>query len=193
VKRLTTAERIYRAARQLFEDGGAEAVSMRRVGEAVGISAMAIYRHFPNRETLLKRICDDSFNEIAHHWTARADGGDVLARLIAVQELYLDYALAHPHLFDYAFSVKRDDARRFPEDFRARRSPTLNVVADLVADAIAQGILRKDDVWHVAMTLWAFTHGLVALYRGGRFSYDEREFRAFYLECLRRLLDGLKP
>jgi len=42
----------------------------------------------------------------------------------------------------------------------------------------------------VAMTLWAFTHGLVALYRGCRFSYDEREFRAFYLECLRRLLDA---
>lgn len=192
MKRLHTADRIYRVARQLFEKGGASAVSMRRVGEAAGLSAMAMYRHFPNRETLLKRICDDSFNEIAHHWSARASGGDVLARLIAVQDLYLDYALAHPHLFDYAFSVRRDDARRFPDDFRARRSPTLNVVADLVAESMESGVLRDDDVWHVAMTLWGFTHGLVSLYRAGRFNYDKRQFRTFYLESLGRLLDGLK-
>jgi AcrR family transcriptional regulator len=191
-KRLTTAERIYRAARQLFEKGGADAVSMRRVGEAVGVSAMAIYRHFPNRETLLKRICDDSFNEIAHHWAARAGHSDILVRLTSLQELYLDYALAHPHLFDYAFSVRRDDARRFPEDFRARLSPTLNVIADALADGMRAGVLRKDDVWDVAMTLWGHTHGLVALYRAGRFSFDERQFRRFYIDSIRRLLDGLK-
>jgi AcrR family transcriptional regulator len=192
MKRLSTAERIYRTARKLFEKGGAEAVSMRRVGEAVGVSAMAIYRHFPDRETLLKRICDDSFNEIAQHWEARAGRGDVLARLIALQELYLDYALAHPHLFDYAFSVRRDDARLFPEDFRARLSPTLNVVADTLAEGMRTGVLRKADVWDVAMCVWGHTHGLVALYRAGRFSYDERQFRKFYVGSIGRLLDGLK-
>lgn len=190
--RLSTAERIHRAARQLFEKGGAESVSMRRVGELVGVSAMAIYRHFPNREALLKRICDDSFNEIAHHWEARARNDDILRRLMSLQELYLDYALAHPHLFDYAFSVRRDDARRFPEDFRARLSPTLNVVADAVGDAMRTGVLRKDDVWDVSMSLWGHTHGLIALYRAGRFSFDERRFRKFYIDSIGRLLDGLK-
>jgi AcrR family transcriptional regulator len=193
MKRPSTADRVYRAARQLFERGGAESVSMRRVGEAVGVSAMAIYRHFPNRETLLKRICDDSFNEISHHWQARGGSGGVLERLVSLQSLYLDYALAHPHLFDYAFSVRRDDARRFPEDFRSRRSPTLNVVADTLAEGMRAGVLRKDDAWEVAMTIWGHTHGLIALYRAGRFSYDERQFRKFYVESIGRLLDGLKP
>jgi AcrR family transcriptional regulator len=187
-----TADRILRAARTLFERDGAEAVSMRRVAELVGITPMAIYRHFPNREALLKRISDDSFDEIAHHWTARARGGDVLGRLIEVQRIYLDYALAHPHLFDHAFSLRRGDARRYPEDFRARRSPTLNVVADAVTEAMQAGVLRQDDPWDVAMTLWGHTHGLIVLYRAGRFSFDERAFRDFYDASLRRLLEGLK-
>ncbi len=147
-----TAERILRAARALFEQDGAGAVSMRRVAEAVGITPMAIYRHFPNREALLKRISDDSFQEIAHHWSARNEGGDVLARLLAIQRIYLDYALSHPHLFDHAFSVRREDARKFPEDFRARRSPTLNVVADVVVEAQRAGLLRDGDAWDIAMT-----------------------------------------
>lgn len=189
----STADRILRAARDLFEGEGPAAVSMRRVAEAVGITPMAIYRHFPNREALLKRISDDSFNEIAHHWDAlRSRGSDLVQRLLAIQRIYLDYALAHPHLFDHAFSSPRADARRFPEDFRARRSPTLNVVHDTVVEAQRAGVLRDGDPWDIAMTLWAQSHGLVALYRAGRFSYDERAFRAFYDACLGRLLDGLR-
>ena len=110
--RSTTAERILQAARALFERDGPEAVSMRRVADAVGLTPMAIYRHFPNRDALLKRISDDSFDAIARHWLARNQGGDVLSRVIALQRIYLDYALAHPHLFDHAFSTRRVDARR---------------------------------------------------------------------------------
>ena len=186
-----TADRILRAARTLFEREGAAGVSMRRVATAVGVTPMAIYRHFPNREALLKRIGDDSFDAIARHWHARARGGDVLERLLAVQRIYLDYALAHPHLFDHAFSTARTDARRFPEDFHARRSPTLNVVADAVEDAMRAGVLREDDVWDVAVTLWAHTHGLIALYRAGRFNFDEVAFRRYYEASLQRLLRGL--
>lgn len=192
MKRVSTADRILRAARTIFEAEGADAVSMRRVAESVGVTAMAIYRHFPNREALLKRISDDSFAEIAHHWESRSQNPDVLKRLIALQELYLDYALAHPYLFDHAFSVRREDARRFPEDFRVRRSPTLNVVADAIAEGMQRRVLKKSDPWDVAMTVWAHTHGLIALYRAGRFSYDEKQFRKFYLESLGRLLDGIK-
>ncbi len=191
--RLTTAEKILRAAHTLFDRDGADAVTMRRVAEAVGITPMAIYRHFPTRDALLKRLSDDSFNAVAHEWeTRRSRNPDVWKRLMALAEPYLDYALAHPHLFDHAFSVRRDDARRFPEDFRAGHSPTFNVVLHAVVEGMAQGLLKQDDPHDVAMAIWAQQHGLIALYRAGRFSYDEVQFRAFYLKSLGRLFDGIK-
>jgi AcrR family transcriptional regulator len=189
---IPTAERILSVARALFEREGADAVSMRRVAGEVGITPMAIYRHFPSREALLRRISDDSFNEIAHRWDALREDGDPISRLLAIQRIYLDYALAHPYLFDHAFSVRREDARRFPEDFHARRSPTLNVVHDALVEGQRAGLLRAGDPWDIAMTLWGHSHGLVALYRAGRFSYDERRFRAFYDASQERLLDGLR-
>lgn len=186
-----TADRILHAARAVFEREGAAAMTMRRIAQEVGLTPMAIYRHFPSRDALLKRICDDSFQEIAHHWHARNRGGDVMKRIVALQDIYLDYALAYPHLFDHAFSTRRDDARRYPDDFRARRSATLNEVADAVAEAQAAGALKADDPWEVALTLWAHSHGLIALYRAGRFACDAQEFRALHARALRRLLDGL--
>ena len=190
--RLSTSDKILRAALKLFERGGAEAVSMRRIADAVGITPMAIYRHFPNREALLKRLSDDSFQAIAHEWAAHGTHPDVLERLLALLTPYLDYALANPHLFDHAFSLRRDDARRFPEDFRERQSPTLTVIADAIDEGMREGVLRTGDPWDVAMTLWAQAHGLIVLYRAGRFSYDEAAFRAFYLASLRRVIDGIK-
>ncbi|AIF47817.1 TetR/AcrR family transcriptional regulator [Dyella japonica] len=188
----TTAEKILEAAHALFDSEGPEAVSMRRVADAVGITPMAIYRHFPNREALLKRLSDDSFQAVAHEWKRRSKSSDPVKRLLALSEPYLDYALAHPHLFDHAFSVRRDDARKYPEDFRAGLSPTFNVTIDAIKEGMAKGVLKKDDPYDVGMALWAHQHGLVALYRAGRFSFDEAQFRVFCRKSLRRLIDGIK-
>jgi AcrR family transcriptional regulator len=187
-----TADKILSAALRLFEQEGPEAVTMRRVADAVGITAMAIYRHFPSREALLKRISDDSFNAVALAWENHPEHADVMQRIYRPLENYLDYALEHPHLFDHAFGVPREDARRFPADFRHRQSPTLTVIADALVEGMRQGVLREDDPWDLAMTLWAHVHGLVTLYRAQRFSYDEKQFRKFYRESNNRVINGLK-
>ena len=188
----TTSEAILSAAQKLFDRQGADAVTMRRVAEIVGITPMAIYRHFPNRAALLKRISGDSFNALAHAWQGRIQSLDVVDRLVALLEPYLDYALAHPHLFDHMFAVGRDDARRYPKDFRAGLSPTFNVAVEVIAEGMRKGVLKEDDPYAVCMTMTAHQHGLIALYRAGRFSYNEAQFRKFYLESSRRLLDGIK-
>ena len=61
-----------------------------------------------------------------------------------------------------------------------------------VQDAMEAGWMKRDDVWEVTLQLSALTHGYLALYRGGRFSYDEAEFRACCERAMGRMLDGLK-
>jgi len=46
---LTTAEQIAKVVLEILESEGPEAVSMRRIAHAVGVTPMAIYHHFPNR------------------------------------------------------------------------------------------------------------------------------------------------
>lgn len=189
----TTAEALLKAARKLFEKHGAEAVTMRRVGDAVGLSAMALYRHFPNRQALLDRIAGAAFADLAAHLEAKAKQADPLARLSQLADLHLDFALSHRRIYDYMFLVPRPGARKYPEAFVARESPTANHTADAVADAMRLRLLREDDVWAVTLALSTQSHGLISLYLGERFSFTAEEFRAFYHATLDRLLDGLKP
>ena len=188
----STSERISQATLVILEAEGAEAVSMRRVADAVGITPMAIYHHFPNREVLLNSITNREFATFLSYIERRPMRGSHEMQLISAMEAYIDYAFERPRIFDYVFAEPRPGARRYPDDFRARRSPTLNPIADAVSAAMRAGVLRKDDTWEVALELWAVTHGYVALYRAGRFNLPEKEFRALVRRALRRLIHGLK-
>ena len=189
-----TDQRIAAAALRVLEKEGPGAVTMRRIAKAVRVTPMAIYHHFPNREALLKTVTDREFEKLAAFMDARQASGrnGERGRLLRVMDYYIDYAFKHPKVFDYVFSQYRTDARRFPRDFRARRSPTMNRVADTVAGAMARKEIRKDDVWEVAMELWAHVHGYVALFRAGRFALSEKQFRSLCQRSLKRLINGLK-
>jgi len=187
-----TEERIAETALKLLESGGEDGVSMRRVAAAVGITPMAIYHHFADRKTLLNFVVDREFTKYSESLQATPRRGTYESQILTSMDAYIDYAFAHPRIFDYVFAEPRPGARRFPEDFRARRSPTLNPVADLLQKAMEAGYLKQDDVWEVAMELWAHTHGYVALYRGGRFDLPEKEFRALVRRSIRRMIHGLK-
>ena len=186
-----TSQQIYQCALRILEAEGPQAVSMRRVAKEVGITPMAIYHHFPSREALLDAVVDSEFEQLAGFFSRSIGKRSFEAAMTHIMDGYIDYALAHPCIFDYVFSSSRPSARRYPDDFRARRSPTLNLIADIVSSWMKLGKLKRDDVWEISMELWAHVHGYLALWRAGRFHLSEDEFRKLVHRSLRRLLYGL--
>ena len=189
---LTTSDQIARAALRILAREGAAAVSMRRVARAVKITPMAIYHHFPTRQRLLHAVVDREFNQFQAMILQEKRRGSHPSLLLHSLDAYLRYAFAQPRIFDYLFSEVRPAARRYPEDFRTGRSPTLNTLADLVRAAMRDGYLRRADVWEVTFELWAHVHGYVVLQRAGRFNLSETAFTALVHRSLNRLLHGLK-
>ena len=186
-------ERIGESALALLERGGPEIVTMRRVASAAGITPMAIYYHFPNRDALLRTLTESEFLKLrgAIEATGWRDLKAPFERLIRMMRGYTVFALEHPRVYDYVFTTPRKDVRRFPQDFRARLSPGLELMVECVAEAMQCGALKQDDVWEVSLQLWAQAHGYVALYRVGRFALSEEGFLKLCSRALRRLLDGM--
>jgi AcrR family transcriptional regulator len=188
-----TAARIYQSALAKLESEGPQAVTVRRVAKEVGITPMAIYHHFPNRQALLDAVVDSEFAQLVEFFDRSNRTASFEAAMIHSMDGYIAYALAHPRIFDYVFSMPRPGARRFPKDFRARRSPTLNLTADMIATGIKTGKLRRDDVWEIALGLWVHAQGYLALWRAGRFHLPEGEFRKLVHRSFRRFFHGLAP
>ncbi|MGY1636123.1 TetR/AcrR family transcriptional regulator C-terminal domain-containing protein [Geodermatophilus sp. SYSU D00742] len=57
-------ERVLAAAVALADAGGVEGLSMRRLGEALGVEAMSLYHHVANKDALLDGMIDVVFAEI---------------------------------------------------------------------------------------------------------------------------------
>jgi len=188
----TTAASILAAARDLLDRKGVAAVAMRPVAEKVGITPMAIYRHFADRDSLLNAVANTGFHDLATQLQSIHLKGDVEHRLMQVGEVFLDAALQSPNLYELMFLVPREGARVYPRDFKARRSPTFNPTVNILENAMRSGELRPDDAIEIAFELSALSHGLIVLYLGGRVAQSEKQFRSLYQRCFRRYLNGLR-
>lgn len=190
--RESAAARIASVARTILVEEGADAVTMRRVAAAAGVTPMATYKHFPNREALLRTVADASFLELFGEWGKRVPAGDIEERFNGLLDDFLDFALGSPHLYLFLLTDRREDARRFPEDFRGGTSPAFGPVADLVEESMRDGFLRPDDPLEVTVTITAHAQGLVQLYLGGRIGLSEADFRALCRRTTWRIFDGIK-
>jgi AcrR family transcriptional regulator len=186
-----TAERVSAAALAILSAEGAQAVTMRRVAADAGITAMATYRHFPNREALLRAVVDREVTEVTSGWDGLGRDLPFARRVEVLTDAFLDFALGRPNLYRYLVTERRSDALRFPDDFRAGGSPAFAPAFAAVSQALAQGVLRDDDPLEVTLAITTPVMGLVQLYLGGRMTTSESDFRALCKRTTGRVLDGL--
>ena len=187
----STREKILAATLKLMESAdGADAVTMRGVATSVGMTAMAIYKHFQNREALLRAVTAAEYPRIASYFE-RANARKNVPGLRGMLG-YLDYAFDHPQLFRYMFSSYRADAFSFPQDVKGNKSPTFNILETVVSQLMDQRVIRMDDVGETALSIWAHAHGLIMLHLSGRIAAPRDTFRGLYMRSLDRLLHGLQ-
>lgn len=187
-----TARKIIEAARRFLHEEGADAVTMRRVAKAAGITPMAVYRHYADHAALLNALADDGFEELSSRLARTPAAGDIETRLAKILNVFLKHALENPRLFELMFLKPRERARRYPHDFKARRSPTANPAAELIQEGMTSGHFRKDDAWEISFAMGALLQGLIMLYLGGRLDMSEARFRALCHRSLGRYVDGIR-
>jgi AcrR family transcriptional regulator len=190
--RSETATRILAVAADLLETGGTEAVTMRKIAAQVGVSTMATYRHFSDREALLAALAEKSFARLGAEWSEVAWSGDPDDDLGMALGRYLDFALSRPRLYVFLFVDRRSEARRFPEDFADHASPTLRLIVEALDAGMASGRLRDDDSLECALLIAAELQGLVAMFLGGRIAMTQTDLRSLCARQLTRILAGLR-
>jgi len=159
---------------------------MRRIADKVGITPMAIYKHYPDKDALLNALMLDGFAS----WEARVaalPANEPLAWLGRVGEAFLDFALSEPRRYEAAFLLKASAARRYPGDFVAGRSPVVSKMMVQVGMAKAGGVFADISTIDIIISFTALIQGLVDIYRAGRFS-SEPEFRDAYRKAVRHCI-----
>jgi AcrR family transcriptional regulator len=183
---------IIQCALRELESKGLSGFSLRAVGAAAGLSAMAVYRHFENKEDLLRAVGEEAFAAYQQR-IARIPDGPIEEWIRLVGRGYVQFALDDPGHFDACFVLRTRVERVYPQDFRAGKSPAISLLTKKIQAAQAAGQLKPGDALELALLFWTQLHGLVMLHRSGRFSLKRSEFLALCDRASRFVIGGLSP
>jgi AcrR family transcriptional regulator len=171
VTRSARGREVVAAGRQLLEQEGAEALTMRRLADRVGIRAPSLYKHLPDKAALEAAIIATGLEEAAAAFEAAVEGagegrekgaGDGAGKrgaggaLPALAAAYRRFALEHPHLY------RLMNNGPLP---REHLPPGLE-------ERTAAPVLRVAGSQARARAVWAFAHGMVMLELDHRFPPD---------------------
>ena len=181
-------------ARDLFLQEGAQNVSLRRIAKAVGVTPMALYRHFESKEDLQVQLLRAGFRTFDEYLSRSESGETAEARLLLLIEGFREFALDEPAYFELMFlSGQSPDGLRDRREVRKVARPTFQRLVDCVADCIASGNLRDGGAESIALTLLAQATGLAALHRSGTFRWSKAEARARFDVSFAASLDAWRP
>ena len=188
---IRTRERILDCARQIALEVGFARLSMRAVGRCAGVSAMAIYRHFADKEALRSAVSDAGFRLFFSYLMRALEEDDPWHRFAATGERYLDFALEHRGDYILMFLQNNDPAASAAMP-AWRDEATFQLLKDRLRECMDGGLLRQDDPERTALAVWSQCHGLISLYLTGRLPFSEAQFRQVYAATMGRLITGLK-
>jgi AcrR family transcriptional regulator len=152
------------AARTIVEADGAEALTLRGVARATGVSAMAPYHHFKDRAALVAAVAALGFDQLYDEKMAAlaAATGDPAHRIVAGSIAYVRFVAEHPALYRLMKSPALADRRAHPDLARAAARPGQSLAA-MLAELAADGRLRGIGAEQAGALIWALVHGVATL------------------------------
>lgn len=149
------ARQIVAAARDLLESEGADALTMRRLGERLGIRAPSLYKHLSSKAALEVALIADGFEEAARTFDAATSGAE--EPLVALVNAYRGFAKRNPQLY-----------RLMTEGPLPRKQ-----LPPGIEGRAAAALVRAAGSPERARAAFAFIHGMVILELNGRFPDDD--------------------
>lgn len=162
---------ILAAARTSADSAGWSAVTTRRLSEAIGYSQPVLYGHFPGgKAEIMRTVALEGFVDLRQRCRTAIDaagdesGGDRRALIAALAHAYLDFADAHPAVYEAMFA--EPIGARFAEE---GNEPELRDAFTVIAEVVDEDTATE--------VLWSALHGMSLLERAGRMKVADRSRR----------------
>lgn len=178
-------------ARDLLAAEGIEAVSLRRVAGALGVTAPALYAHVTDKRDLLKGVADEEGRRVMERVNSVSET-EPLAVIRARSLAYVAYAKENPALFKALFLVRPELTYEPTVDERTARkaADTFAGGAAPVYELAKAGMLGDVDPNLAALAIWTATHGVASVILAGP-QFDPELERSLVETVINSVIAGL--
>ncbi len=172
------------AAVRTIQKHGIDALTLRGVGDQLGVSRTALYRHFSSKQALLTAVATEGFRtlrtELFNAWDR---GGRGRAGFDAMGVAYIQFAVRHPSHYRVMFS----GGIRAADPQPGQDTDAFDVLLQAVIELQQQWLVRRDDPHLLALYIWSVVHGVAMLALDGMLSSPGQTGQTGHLDALTTL------
>jgi AcrR family transcriptional regulator len=161
-------------ALRTIQSEGIDQLTLRAVGERLGVSRTALYRHFKDKQALLAAVGREGFRTLRLALTAAWDqDGRGRAGFEAMGHAYVRFAADHPSHYRVMFGRFLESCAK-DEELVHEAKAAFQVLVDALVSLQEGGLVRADDPLLQARFIWANVHGIAMFVIDGQLLDDER-------------------
>lgn len=176
-------EALIEVSKELIEEKGMAAFSMRALAERLGVKTASLYAHIESMDALFTEVGLSALNDQRSAQLAAIEGKDGDATVFALAESYRAFAKAHAALYQLIMQMPmgKDEMLRTAAAMTAE--PSMRVL-----QSYPIGEERK---MHWQRVLRGVMHGFVSQEASGYFSHYPVDLEESYRLAIRCVIDGL--
>jgi AcrR family transcriptional regulator len=170
-----------------IQAGGIGQLTLRSVGEALGVSRTALYRHFSDKQALLAAVGREGFRMLREALTsAWEQHGRGRAGFEAMGLAYVRFAVAHSSHYRVMFGGFVESCAKDAE-FVQEAQAAFQVLVDSLVEQQQTGVVRGDDPLLLARFIWSVVHGIAMLVIDGQLSGADQGGEALNRYAMKRV------
>ncbi|MFN2543641.1 MAG: TetR/AcrR family transcriptional regulator [Actinomycetota bacterium] len=152
------------AERLLIDTGDEQAVSIRAVADAVGVTPPSIYLHFGDKKELMFAVSERQFERLDRVTEEAAAGStDPLESLRLRGKAYVQFGRDNPEQYRILFMGKSEASPPGFDEDRLRGLVSFDHLVGAVQRCMDAGAIPQTDAFFVALGMWIAVHGLTSL------------------------------
>ena len=190
-----TSVALIEAAHAILESSGPEALTVRRIAAAAGMSTMNVYSRFSGKTGVIDELYADGYRRLSALLQAVPTTDSIADDLVQVLQTYRDFATSNRTYYQIMFRSTAVPGFDPSPDSAAIAFTCLYSVCARVELGQSRGDFRTYDDWsadEIAVWLWATAHGLVSLemYELGN---EKVSWERIYRRGIETAVSGLLP
>jgi len=167
-------EKLLDVAEQSIRADGVSALSLRKLAKSTGVSTMATYHHFANKDEIFVQVAILGYQHLMREIASQSDDANSPEDEIrAVARGYIKFALNEPNLYQLVFGHHIRGKALFPELKKAGQD-AFAIFASVIQKNLEADGQDNIDRNAVGITFWATLHGLVSLVQDGVIFYHSK-------------------
>lgn len=176
----------------MIAEDGAASVTMRALGDRLGVSRAAAYRHFSDKNALLVAVAATGFGRLGERLAtvnAAAPRASV-DRLRRLGAEYVRFAVENPAHYRLMYGREALVREELPE-LRAAANTLFEQLVVIFEAHQKAGRIKRQDPRGQAYVAWSAVHGLASLLIDGQITATD-DVEGLIRQTTRTLLDGIR-